>query len=124
MNTEDAQARLLGHWPSPKNNRSRVIVMSVSRPSSFSSGTLAGPAPPPPFRAVTSGTLSSPSSNLKVSSTRLDLLRNLNKRRILKISIKPLGIAPDCCQPSVRDLSTADIFVNKKMTSDVRFFHE
>jgi len=42
-------------------------------------------------------------------------LRNTDKNMSLEISTKPLGIEPDCCQPSVRDINTGKLFVNEKM---------
>jgi hypothetical protein len=84
----------------------------IFKPSMPVSSTLSAADTSKPFRAPTPEVLSNSSYYTKVSFPRLHSLRSFLASRILKNSIKPLGIAPDCCQPSERDISTANTFVN------------
>jgi hypothetical protein len=89
--------------------------MSILKPSSLLSRTLASPSPPEPRRTPTPDALAGLSDSVEVSCFPLHPLRSSGFHSNLKISIEPLGIVPGCCQPSVRDISTGIFFVNKKM---------
>jgi hypothetical protein len=91
--------------------------VSVSKPLMKMLETLADFNPPKPRRASASETLSSLSHHIKVSRLCRSPLRDTDLNMNLEISTEPLGIEPDCCQPSVRDINTGKLFVNEKMHS-------